>query len=135
MQIKYVGLKTDGETAFSEKTKITWMPGDSFTVDAAHAEMMLSHPDVFAIDDKVTAPAGLENVVVPTQTGDFVAPAAIQLPDGSQLIISGMDKEALHKLAKEMDVKIHHSAGAAKVIEALQDAFPVVIDEAPKLPD
>ena len=33
-----------------------------------------------------------------------------------------MDKEALHALAKERGVKVHHAAGADKVRQALRDA-------------
>jgi len=50
---------------------------------------------------------------------------AIRLPDGMTRILDGMTKEALHDLAKELGVKVHHLSGADKVTEALVAAFPV----------
>lgn len=58
MKIKYVGVKEDGETAFSRETGITWFPGTCEDVTVAMAAKMLRHPDVFAEDvAEVTAPA------------------------------------------------------------------------------
>ena len=110
-QIKYVGLKMTGEQAFIDDTKLEWFPGDSHEVSAAHAEKMLKHPDVFALADKVppvaeTVTARIEDT--PTH------------PD-----LNSMSREDLHALAKARGVKVHHTSGAAKVIEALQDAFAV----------
>lgn len=51
MKIKYVGVKEDGETAFSRDSGIErWMPGDSFDVPDPVGVKMLQHPDVFARD-------------------------------------------------------------------------------------
>jgi len=50
--------------------------------------------------------------------------AVIRLPDGMTKILDGLDKEALHALAKELNVPVHHAAGTAKVTEALLAAFP-----------
>ena len=47
------------------------------------------------------------------------APPASQQPaDG----LGELDKEALHALAKERGVQVHHAAGADKVRQALRDA-------------
>lgn len=36
--------------------------------------------------------------------------------------LDALSREELHALAKERGVKVHHAAGAAKVIEALREA-------------
>lgn len=121
-QIKYVGLKTTGEQAFIDDTKLEWFPGDSHEVSAAHAEKMLKHPDVFALAD--TVPAAAETVTAKTdETRTFVR---VDTPKGQIAVeLQTMSREDLHALAKERGVKVHHTSGAAKVIEALQDAFAV----------
>lgn len=58
-QIKYVGVKLNGERAFKEDTGIEWMPGDSHDVKPDIAAKMLKHPDVFALDDG-TAPVAAD---------------------------------------------------------------------------
>ena len=45
-------------------------------------------------------------------------PAPQQADDG----LGTLDKEALHALAKERGVQVHHAAGADKVRQALRDA-------------
>ena len=45
-------------------------------------------------------------------------PASLRAPDG----LGALDKEALHALAKERGIKVHHAAGADKVRQALRDA-------------
>ena len=56
-KIKYVGLKQDGETAFSrmEGAPAIWMQGDSYEVPDNVAKLMLEHPMVFALDDAPVA--------------------------------------------------------------------------------
>lgn len=116
MKIKYVGLKQDGETAFADKTGITWMPGDSREIaDAALCKRMLQHPDVFAEDTGEAADGTLK---------DGPARTSIKLTDGTLKELAELDKDALHALAAELQVKVHHAAGAAKVLEALFAAFP-----------
>lgn len=124
-KIKYVGLKTAGEQAFIEDTKLEWFPGDSHEVSAAHAEKMIKHPDVFALADEPVGLADAKPAAVTPPPTDKVVCTLIELPDGSPLDIAGMDKAALQALAKTHGVDVHHSAGAAKVAEALQAAFPV----------
>ena len=128
-QIKYVGLKTTGEQAFIDDTKLEWFPGDSHEVSAAHAEKMLKHPDVFALAD---APVGLADAkpvaVPPNGNGNDAPPPASQeiaLPDGPIIELSHRDKAELQALAKEHSVTFHHSHGVPKLIELLQAAFPV----------
>lgn len=45
-------------------------------------------------------------------------PAPLQADDG----LGDLDKAALHALAKERGVQVHHAAGADKVRQALRDA-------------
>lgn len=49
----------------------------------------------------------------------------IRMPDGMTRILDGLDKEALHALAKELGVTVHFKAGAEKVTAALVAAFPI----------
>lgn len=74
-QIKYVGVKEDGETAFVHETGITWYPGDSHAVPEKVAERMLRHPDVFAEDDE-QKPADKKPVAAAVAAGTTVPPAA-----------------------------------------------------------
>jgi hypothetical protein len=120
MKIKYVGLK-DEETAFSHKTGIVWTPGAVHEVaDKAMCVQMLQHPDVFAED---TEGATLADGTVAKEQGDKVR-TTITLADGTVKDLVDLDKEALHALAKELNVQVHHAAGPAKVIDALFAAFP-----------
>lgn len=124
MKIKYVGLK-DEETAFSHKTGIVWTPGDSHEIrDAAMAKQMLQHPDVFAEDTGEDSTKLQNSTAVPSESTGAKAKTTIKLQDGTVKDLDGMDKEALHALAGELKVKVHHAAGAAKVVEALLAAFP-----------
>lgn len=121
-KLKYVGLKQDGETAFSAETQITWFPDTVEDVAAPIAARMLNHPDVFALadDEKAKLVAELKKSVspeLPTHT--------VILPDGMVLVLDDLDKVALHELAKAHDVEVHHNAGADKVIAALVTAFAV----------
>lgn len=48
MKFAYIGLKTDGERAFREKTGIEWMPGSAHDVtDADVCAEMLKHPTIW----------------------------------------------------------------------------------------
>ena len=128
-KIKYVGLK-ERETAFSVETSIVWTPDAVESVDLKHVALMLKHPDVFALVD---APVGLADaksteppappVNAPTDKGKLVQWA--NTPDGEMVVLSDMSREELHALAKAHGVKVHHTSGASKVIEALQAAFAV----------
>lgn len=113
MKIKYVGLKEDGEAAFSNETQITWLPGSVQDVPLAIAQRMLKHPDVFAVDDEPL----MDKQIVPLQL--------IMLPDGVMHALDDKDKAELHAMAKAHGVDVHHNAGADKVITALVAAFPV----------
>lgn len=132
MQIKYVGVKQDGETAFIHDTKITWFQGDSHEIADAIAARMLKHPDVFAIDEAEKTPAVIDPSTSPApvlladgRANQQISPEAfITTPGGVTHALNVLDRAALHALAKELDVKVHHNAGADKVIEALQTAFP-----------
>jgi hypothetical protein len=140
MKIKYVGAKTDGETAFIHLTGLTWLPGDSFEVDNKIAPRLLAHPDVFEQDTGQVAAVVVSPVVIapvagaidpttltltPGATVESIKPAAITLADGTSKVIGGLTKEELHELAKELGVKVHPASGAPKVTEALLAAFPV----------
>jgi hypothetical protein len=129
-KIRYVGQK-QSETAFNDRTGITWTPEQVEAVDVKHAADMLKHPDVFALDEPAfaglaTAKGSPPPVVPPVPKVEPHEPVAIliALPDGKPVDLAGMDKEQLHALAKTHGVAVHHSAGPAKVIEALVAAFP-----------
>jgi len=111
MKIKYVGLKDDGETAFSKDpgAPAIWFKGDSFDVPEATAKRMLQHPDVFELDDGSATKT--EEPPKPEEVDDEFA---------------GLSKEELHALAKERGVKVHHAAGVATVAEALRAATKAV---------
>jgi hypothetical protein len=91
MKLKYVGLKQDGETAFSHETKIErWFLGDAHDIaDEKLARRMLGHPDVFALDESaakaapVKAPLKLDGHGVPTDVS--IVPAAGDAPAGITL--------------------------------------------------
>lgn len=152
MKIKYVGAKIDGETAFANLSGIErWMPGDSFDVKDGVATRMLQHPDVFALADSETvpqakatapqitlapaasqaAPAADEKAVdpgvfslAPGAVVENPAPVSITLADGTVKVLDGLDKPALYELTKELGLKVHPALGPAKLIAALQEAFP-----------
>lgn len=131
MKIKYVGLKLDGETAFSRETGITWMPGMVEEVTGPITSKMLQHPDVFEEvkdDAKTAATAKQVQTLAPgavvgstTVTGDSI----IQLEDGSKMSLDGKDVDSLRVLAKSLGQTVHPKAGAAKITAALLAAFPV----------
>lgn len=136
MKIQYVGLKEDGETAFSTLTGIDrWMPGDVNEVKDDVAKSMLQHPDVFARYEEAAAQKGDGGQQAPVGLGVTLAPGATVPSSGTQptvasitvegqvIDLSGMGKEELHELAKRLDIAVHHASGPAKVIEALQAAF------------
>lgn len=102
MKIKYVGLK-DEETAFSRDTGITWFPGSVHDVPDDKAKRMLQHPDVFA---------QAEGDEQPTDG----------TPSSNPSDLESLTLEQLHALANMRGVKVHHAAGAAKVIDALRAA-------------
>jgi hypothetical protein len=106
MKIKYVGVKLDGETAFSGESGIAlWLDGDSHEVKDAVAAKMLKHPDVFALDEGLTAATG-DEAIIPPEVADLLA----------------MSKEQLQELAKSKDLKVHHNAGIETLIKAIQAA-------------
>lgn len=130
MKIKYVGLKTDGETAFARDAGITaWLPGDSIEIsNPGVAHRMLQHPDVFAVDDGKAAKASAKTVATPLPVEPdpiLVTNAAMSLAPGAKveaINLKDLDKAALHALAKERGVKVHHAAGADTVRTALEAA-------------
>lgn len=50
------------------------------------------------------------------------APGPVDAPAAVDNGLDALDKEQLHALAKERDVKVHHMAGADKVRAALREA-------------
>lgn len=127
MKIKYVGVKEDGETAFSRETGITWFPGTSEDVPVALAIKMLKHPDVFAEDaseaDGPTAPVTLQPLA-PTLAPGAVAGEAAPRTDP----LEALSRAELHALAKERGVAVHHSSGAAAVLKAIRDVQPTKVE-------
>lgn len=61
-------------------------------------------------------------VAVPAEPVRVQKPSAAQFVikiDGDDVALDGMDAAALHELAKELGVKVHHASGAEKVRAAL----------------
>lgn len=46
----------------------------------------------------------------------------VMVPAAPVIDLDSMDRDALHALAKERGIKVHHMAGADKVREALREA-------------
>ena len=95
---------------------------------------MLAHPDVFALDAAKPAPvkAATQAPPPPPPPPASSAPAVnevkgefvIGAPDGP-LVLDGMDRDTLMALALESGLKPHPNTGAAKLMAALVEAFPV----------
>lgn len=106
MRIEYVGKKTS-RTDTVAGTGIVWNgAGDVQEVPDEAAQKLLKHADVWAAVGE--SDAGLADTKPKQATGDAA--------------LDDMDAEALHALAKERGVKVHHAAGADKVRKALRDA-------------
>lgn len=121
MKFEYIGLKTDGERAFKEKTGIEWMPGSVHDVtDADTCAEMLKHPTIWkpAGADTVKL-AGAKKVLVSTgpvsdddvtdeaeaaERAKKAAEAAAQAAGGDPL--AGMDDAAVRAFAKSKGLKI-----------------------------
>jgi hypothetical protein len=116
MKLKYVGVKLDGETAFSGETKITWRPGDEHEVPDSIARKMLGHPDVFALADGLEGQGSADVVVIDQK---------ITLPNTEgEIDLAVLSVDELKTLALSADVKVHHAAGKEKIIAALMAAYP-----------
>lgn len=99
MKLKYVGVKEDGETAFSRETGITWFPGSVEDVPTAMAVKMLQHPDVFAEADE-QSPA---KPVIANAAGLTLAPGGSV---GSTGPLEGLDDAGVRAYAKANGVAI-----------------------------
>lgn len=107
-QIKYVGVKPDGETAFGSLTGgIVWLPGSSHEIADDVADKMLQHPDVFAVDEALTT--------------EFI----MQLADGTTKVLNSMSLDELRELSKEMGLTPHGKAKELSLMTKLVEAFPV----------
>ncbi len=136
MKLTYVGTKSHGSTAFKAQTGITWFPGDSHDIKDDVAAKMLKHPDVFQLAEtfpaakpatESTAPAIDTTGLTLAAGGTVGAPApvlAMYLADGVTPVWEGMDKKAIHALAKKHDVTVHPNAGVATVAAKLAETFP-----------
>lgn len=94
MKIKYVGVKQDGETAFSPTTGITWFPGMVEEVASAIAVKMIQHPDVFErVEDGAapTAPAALTPVAAAIAKTNTTPPADDGILLGSDVLPALVD--------------------------------------------
>lgn len=102
MKIKYVGVKDDGETAFSGETRIAvWFAGDEHDIaDEALAERMLRHPDVFERADEAKQaekadkkPEG-DDQPLPALTAEYLA---------------SLSDEQRHEESKARKLGVHHT--------------------------
>lgn len=146
-QIKYVGVKEDGETAFGHMTGgIVWYPGSTHEIKDDIAAKMLQHPDVFAIDEQATAAEPVKSTktqaIAVNADGLSLAPGGtvadsnlspakqsadyqITLKDGSVKALDGMSIDALRQLSKEMGLTPHNKAKQPGLMSKLVEAFPV----------
>lgn len=121
-KIKYVGLKTDGERAFAEKTGIVWMPGDVHDVSAAHAALMAPHDDVWELVEDTAGGPTLADAV----TSDS-AVASGERSDGginasAEYDIDVMDDASVHTLAKMRGYAMHNRLAGANLRAKFRDA-------------
>lgn len=119
MKIAYVGQKLDGETAFIEKTGITWMPHDILEVADDVAQEMLKYPGVFVLSENVPVKEEPQH----TDTVDITEQKII--PAVTPEYLDTLDKDGLHALAKELGVKVHFKSGAEKIKAALLETLAV----------
>lgn len=135
--IRYVGTKTEGETAFSPATGITWYPGSEHPIPSSIALRMLQHPDVFQdVDNPKKTPQALAaeeataKAAMPTVGAfnlmDLLPPGAkITLPDGTHIEIPG-GTQAQHLAAAAGTDAVVRTAGTVGAESALGD--PNAID-------
>jgi len=132
MKIKYVGLK-DFEDAFRSETGLTWGPGVEHEIeDPAMVARMLRHPDVWAVSESkakkapAPAPEGKTDDKSDDNGGEGgnQAKFLMQTEEG-ELVLDDLDKDTLRKLAKELEIKIHHTKSEDHFREELAKAFPV----------
>ncbi|ULR87186.1 hypothetical protein [Comamonas sp. B21-038] len=76
----------------------------------------VSAPSPAPAPSAATAPVAQEPALAPDGTAP-AAPPSVPMDE-----LDGLDAAALHALAKERGVKVHHNAGADKVRAALRDA-------------
>lgn len=142
MKFAYIGLKTDGERAFKEKTGIEWMPGSVHDVtDPDVCAEMLKHPTIWELVGKTDVSLASAKKPLPFSgpvTDDDVTdkedaakkdkpaepPAPNEQPKTDHL--AGLDDAGVRAYAKAQGLKIqglHLLKGAnlrAKVMAALQ---------------
>lgn len=121
MKFEYIGLKTDGERAFKEKTGIEWMPGDVHDVtDADTCAEMLKHPTIWQpVNAGTVKLANAKKTLVSTgpvsdddvtdeaeaaERAKKAAEVAAAAADGDPL--AGMDDAAVRAFAKSKGLKI-----------------------------
>lgn len=121
MKFEYIGLKTDGERAFKEKTGIEWMPGDVHDVtDADTCAEMLKHPTIWQpVNAGTVKLANAKKTLVSTgpvsdddvtdeaeaaERAKKAAEVAAAAADGDPL--AGMDDAAVRAFAKAKGLKI-----------------------------
>lgn len=119
IELKYVGLKLDGERAFQQETGIEWFPGSQHAVTEDMAAKMLKHPDVF---EEVEEPAKVAKPTQPQSEDAALKEASPKLESSAAVDIDTLDRAGLHAKAKELGVKVHHNAGAETVRKAIEAA-------------
>lgn len=119
MKFEYIGLKTDGERAFKEKTGIEWMPGSVHDVtDADTCAEMLKHPTIWkpvnsgtvklANAQKTpvsTGPVSDDDLTDQAEAAERAKKAAASAAAGSDPL-AGMDDAAVRAFAKAKGLKI-----------------------------
>lgn len=121
MKFEYIGLKTDGERAFKEKTGIEWMPNSVHDVtDADTCAEMLKHPTIWKPADAgtvklanakktpvSTGPVSDDDLTDQAEAAERAkkAAASAAAAAGSDPL-AGMDDAAVRAFAKAKGLKI-----------------------------
>jgi hypothetical protein len=107
VNIKYVGVKADGERAFKDDTGIEWFAGDVHEVSEENAAKMLRHPDVFVqVDGEPVEPAPAPKLNAVSADQDEVDDAAIAREEAAKKAkADAASKPAAKKTAAPPKVK------------------------------
>lgn len=144
-KIEYVGAKERRQDTVAG-TGIVWVgKGDVKEVPDVAVPRLLKHPDIWRIaelaaqkkpqqktneqsptgDSKPEGAGGSEGGEGGDGKGDGEGGAHVILTSEGPLVLDGMDRDTLMALALESGLKPHPNTGAAKLMAALVEAFPV----------
>jgi hypothetical protein len=98
-----------------------YAPGDSFELRDKSAKLLIKVGKLRAVEP---APASgyLNRAMTAAAPAAAVGPQYLIKVAGEDVALDNLTGEELHTLAKSLDVKVHHLAGAVKVRQALLDS-------------